>query len=242
MKDLVDNIHLGDCLDLLPHMPDKFVNLITSDLPYGNTQNNWDCIIPLDKLWEHYWRVLKPNGAVVLTASQPFTTILISSCMKYFKYTWVWDKVNKFSGHLNSKKQPLRYTEDICVFYKEQPTYNPQMIQGKPYTATSKGRKSDSYGKQTDGVTTVNTGLYYPKNIISIPGDERGTVGRIHPTQKPVALFEYLIKTYTNEGDIVLDNAIGSGTTAVAAKNLNRRFIGIEKDIKYYDFAINRIK
>ena len=232
--------HLGDCLELMPLIADESIDMILCDLPYGTTRCKWDTIIPFDRLWNEYERIIKPNGAIVLTASQPFTSALIMSNTKEYKYNWVWDKVNKFSGHLNAKKQPLRITEDICIFYSQQPTYNPIMVKGEPYKATSKGGKSSSFGKQTDGVTTINEGWYYPKNIISIKGDERGTEGRIHPTQKPVELMEYLIKTYTNEGDIVLDNCMGSGTTILAAIKNNRIGIGIEKEKQYYNVAVRR--
>jgi len=231
----------GDCLDIMPLIPDKSIDAIIADLPYGTTQNKWDSVLPLDELWKQYKRILKDNGVVVLFGSQPFTSALIMSNTKEYKYSWLWDKVNKFSGHLNAKKQPLRITEDICIFYSQQPTYNPIMVKGEPYKAISKGGKSLNFGKQTDGVTTINEGWYYPKNIISIKGDERGTEGRIHPTQKPVELMEYLVKTYTNENEIVLDNTMGSGTTGLACLKTNRQFIGIEKEKQYYDLAVRRL-
>jgi site-specific DNA-methyltransferase (adenine-specific) len=231
----------GDCLELMKFIPDGSVDMILCDLPYGTTQNKWDSIIPFEPLWEQYWRVLKRNGAVVLTAAQPFTSALIMSQVEYYKYNWVWDKVNKFSGHLNAKKQPLRITEDICVFYKNQSTYNPTMTKGVPYVAVSKGNKSANFGKQKDEIRTINSGEYYPRNLISIEGDERGTAGRVHPTQKPVALFEYLIKTYTNPGETVLDNCAGSGTTAIAALNIGRGYICIERDDEYYRRATERV-
>ena len=202
-------VWLGDCLELMKNIPDESVDMILCDLPYGSTQNKWDVIIPFDELWKLYDEKIKKNGAIVLFSSQVFTSLLICSNIKEYKYSWVWDKVNRFSGHLNAKKQPLRITEDICVFYKKQPIYNPQMIQGVPYKAKSSGGKSTNFGNQIDGVITINNGLYYPKNLISIKGDERGSVGRIHPTQKPIEICEYLIKTYTNEGDLVLDNCAG---------------------------------
>lgn len=239
---ILDTIHLGDCLEVMKRIPDGSVDMILCDLPYGTTQNKWDSVIPFADLWTHYNRVIKKNGAIILTSAQPFTTALIASNYPMFKYCWLWDKVNRISGHLNSKKQPLRVTEDICVFYEGQPTYNPQMVPGTPYKATSKGRKSDNYGKQVDEVTTINDGSYYPRNLLAIPGDERGTVGRIHPTQKPVALFEYLVKTYTLPGDTVLDNCIGSGTTAIAAINTGRRFIGIEQDPGIHRKAVDRVR
>lgn len=222
-------------------IPDGSVDLVLCDLPYGTTQCSWDSVIPLEPLWLAYKRVIKPTAVVVLTAAQPFTSLLITSNLGMFKYCWTWDKVNRVSGHLNAKKQPMRCTEDVCVFYDKNPTYNPQMTEGKPYTAISRGGKSNNYGAQSDGVTTINEGLYYPRNLVSIKADERGTVGRIHPTQKPVALMEYLIKTYTLPGQTVLDNTMGSGTTGVACMNTGRRFIGIEKDDSYFEIAKNRI-
>lgn len=232
----------GDCLERLKEVPDGSVDLVLTDLPYGTTQCKWDAVIPFEPLWERLWACLKPNGAIVLFGSFPFTAALVQSQIQYFKYQWTWDKVNKFSGHLNAKKQPLRVTEEVLVFYREQPTYNPQMVPGVPYKATSKGRKSDNYGAQKDEVTTVNNGLYYPKNLLSIPGDERGTAGRLHPTQKPVALLEYLIRTYTHPGNTVLDCTMGSGSTGVAAVNTGRDFIGVELDLKYYTLAVERIR
>ena len=232
----------GDCLELMKDIPNGSIDMILCDLPYGTTQNKWDAVIPFDLLLLQYKRVLKTNGAIVLTASQPFTSFLIVNLIELYKYSWTWDKVNKFSGHLNAKKQPLRIVEDICVFYSSQPTYNPIMIKGEPYTVISKGAKSSNFGSQIDKVKTVNEGLYYPKNLISIKGDKRGDEGRIHPTQKPIELFEYLIKTYTNENDLVLDNCAGSGTTAIACINTNRNYICMEKEQKYYDIILNRVE
>jgi DNA modification methylase len=232
---------LGDTLERMKDIPDGSVDMVMCDLPYGTTACKWDSVIPFEPLWEAYRRVCKKSTAIVLTASQPFTSALVMSNPKMFKYCWTWDKVNRVSGHLNAKKkQPMRIVEDVVVFYGDQPSYTPQMVQGKPYVAKSKGAKSSCYGAQTDGVTTLNDGNYYPRNLLSIPADERGTVGRIHPTQKPVALMEYLIKTYTNEGETVLDNTMGSGTTGVACINTGRSFIGIERDPKYFKIAQGR--
>ncbi len=222
----------GDCLEYLPTIPDKSVDLILCDLPYGTTQNKWDSIIPLDKLWKEYNRISR--GAVVLTAAQPFTSILVSSFLEGFKYEWIWQKDNG-TGFLNAKKQPLRNHESVLVFYKEQPEYNPQMTEGKPYKCKS-GRATENYGSQVS-VITENKGERYPLSIILFKRDK----DKQHPTQKPVALMEYLIKTYTNPGDLVLDNCMGSGTTGVACKNLGRAFIGIEKDPEYFKIAEERI-
>lgn len=231
----------GDCLELMATIERGSVDMILCDLPYGTTACKWDTVVSFEPLWAHYKRVIKPNGAIVLFGSQPFTSALVMSNIKMFKYQWVWDKVNKFSGHLNAKKQPMRQTEDVVVFSRGATVYNPQMFSGKPYTAISSGAKSENYGRQSDKVKTVCAGERYPRNLIAIKGDERGTVGRIHPTQKPVALCEYLIRTYTNEGETVLDNCMGSGTTGVACLNTGRDFIGIEKDAGYFDTARNRI-
>jgi len=216
--------------------------MILTDPPYGTTACKWDVVIPFEPMWIELKRVTKDNGAICLFGSEPFSSHLRMSNLKMFKYDWTWDKVNKFSGHLNAKKQPLRVSEIISIFYTKQCTYLPQMKQGKPYVAVSCGGKSQNYGKQTDKVKTVNSGLFYPKNIISINGDARGDEGRIHPTQKPVPLLEYLIKTYTLENETVLDFTAGSFSTGVACVNLGRSFIGIEKDAKYFEIGSKRIK
>lgn len=229
----------GDCLERMAEIPDGSVDMVMCDLPYGTTACKWDSVIPFEPLWAQYRRICKRNAAIVLTASQPFTSALVMSNIDWFKYCWVWDKVNRPTGHLNAKKQPLRETEDVVVFYAGQPTYNPQMVDGEPYTATG-SKKSDCYGSQKT-TTTVCTGKRYPRNVLKIEADERGTVGRIHPTQKPVALMEYLVRTYTNEGETVLDNTMGSGTTGVACVNTGRRFIGIERDEAYFALASQRI-
>jgi len=233
------NLYQGDCLILMHLIPAQSVDLILCDLPYGTTQNKWDSVIPFEPLWDHYKRICR--GAIVLTAAQPFTSALVMSNVQSFKYAWVWDKVNRPTGHLNVKKQPMRETEDVTVFYDSQPTYNPQMVKGTPYRATG-SKKSANYGEQKKSTTICDDGMRYPRNVLRIAADERGTVGRIHPTQKPVALMEYLIRTYTNEGDTVLDNCMGSGTTGVACVNTGRNFIGIEQDAKYFEIAKQRIE
>lgn len=237
MEDYLNKIILGDCLEVMKDIPDKSVDMILCDLPYGTTACKWDSIIPFEPLWEQYERVIKDNGAIVLTAAQPFTSALVMSNLKLFKYDWVWKKP-KGTGHLNAKKQPMRDKEDILVFYKRQPTYNPQMVKGEPYQSKSGKSQYEGYGKDKR-MGNNNNGLRYPKQVIEFGVVERNTV---HPTQKPVALFEYLIKTYTNEGDIVLDNCVGSGTTAIAAHNTGRFFIGIEKEPKYVEIARRRVE
>lgn len=222
----------GDCLEKLPEIPQ--IDLILADPPYGATQCTWDSIIPLKPLWVELKRIAK--GAIVLNASQPFTTTLISSNREMFKYTWVWEKTTP-TGFLNSKRQPLRVCEDVCIFYAKQPTYNPQMRQGfKPYVVMQGDTKSSCYGEQTVAVS-ASLGERYPITLLTLPKDRP----KIHPTQKPVVLMEYLIKTYTNEGETVLDFCMGSGTTGVACKNLGRKFIGIEQNRSYFNMAKERI-
>jgi len=229
----INQIYNIDCLEGMKYIDDKSIDMILCDLPYGTTACKWDTIIPLDVLWREYERIIKDNGAIVLTASQPFTTMLINSNIKLFKYCWVWEK-EQGVNFLMAKKQPLKVHEDICVFYKKQCTYNPQMTMGKPYIS-GKGDSGEVTGK-VKKIQTKNTGTRYPKSIIRF-NRERG----LHPTQKPVALFKYLIKTYTNESDLVLDNCMGSGTTAIACINTNRNYLGFELNKEYYEIAKNRI-
>lgn len=233
--------HLGDCLEIMQQIPDGSVDMILCDLPYGTTACKWDTIIPFADLWAQYERVIKPNGAIVLTASQPFTSALVMSNSGLFKYTWTWDKTTK-TNHLNARKQPLRRTEDVLVFYSRQCAYNPQGLTNgefKNYRANhfkySNGAKV--YGEQKEH-SNISSYSNYPDNLISI---SNGNHNSLHPTQKPVALFEYLIKTYTNEGDVVLDNCAGSGTTAIAAINTGRDYILIEKEPDYYNIIQERI-
>jgi site-specific DNA-methyltransferase (adenine-specific) len=229
----------GDCLELMKDIPDKSVDMILCDLPYGMTANKWDTIIPLEPLWEQYKRVIKDNGAIVLTASQPFTSMLVMSNIKWFKYEWIWDKIAA-SGHLNAKRRPLKRHENILVFYKRLPVYNPQFTKGEPYDNGFSLRESENWGKQVAVSCKNESGRRYPTSLIVKSNANRRN--RLHPTQKPVALFEYLIKTYTNEGETVLDNCMGSGTTGVACVNTNRNFIGIELDDKYFKIAKERIE
>lgn len=214
------------------------IDLILCDLPYGTTRNKWDKVIDLDKLWEHYNRIIKDNGAIVLFSQQPFSAKLIESNPKMFRYEWIWDK-QQGTGFLNAKKMPLKSHENILIFYKKPPVYNPQMRTGfKPYKAKQKSAGS-GYDKSKP-VVTISNGERYPVDIISFKRDSNGK--KVHPTQKPVALLEYLIKTYTNEGDTVLDNCMGSGSTGVACVNTNRNFIGMELSSEYYDIAKDRIE
>jgi len=316
----INKIHCGDCLELMPQIEDKSIDMILCDLPYGTTACSWDTIIPLDKLWKEYRRIISPKGSIVLTASQPFTTILTASNLSWFCYSWIWQK-EAGSNFLSAKYMPLKVHEDILVFsssndlgtneelrqyfydekvkggftnkqvnemlgyattgsgmaghyfkkdkeqfvipnktdyeklqatgYFEKPyeeveelysgglnkkTYNPQMRAGKKYTA-KQGRGSEVYGNKDNAVTTVNTGERYPITVLEFARDK----DKYHPTQKPIALFEFLVKTYTNEGETVLDNCIGAGTTAIACKNTNRNFIGIEQEQKYVDIGNERL-
>jgi len=238
MKSKISLIH-GDCLDIMPTLEAESVDLILTDPPYGTTACKWDSIIPLEPMWEQLRRVIKPNGAIVMTSAQPFTSALVMSNPKMFKYDWCWRKP-KGTGHLNAKKMPMRDKEDIVVFYAKQCTYNPQMTDGEPYKfkmGKPKANGQDCYGDYKR-VGNDNSGFRYPKQVLDF--NIHGRV-KSHPTQKPVALMEYLIKTYTNEGETVLDFTMGSGTTGVACKNLNRNFIGIEKDLKYFKIAKKRI-
>ena len=223
----------GDCLQIMKDIPDKSIDMILCDLPYGTTACKWDTIIPFEPLWEQYKRIIKDNGAIVLTASQPFTTTLINSNIKHFRYSWTWEK-EQGVNFLMAEKQPLKVHEDVCVFSKRQTVYNPQMSEGKPYIS-GKGDSGEVTGR-VKKVQTKNNGTRYPRSVIQFKR-ETG----LHPTQKPVALFEYLIKTYTNEGDLVLDNCAGSGTTGVACKNTNRNYILIEKEPEYIEIINKRL-
>lgn len=237
----MNKIYNEDCLEGMKRIPDKSVDMILCDLPYGTTRNKWDSIIPLDLLWEQYNRIIKDNGAIVLTGSQPFTTALINSNTKNFKYILIWDKVSS-TGFLNAKKQPLRRHEDILVFYKKPPTYNPiKEVRGEIRNKGSynhrKGDGDSCYGSFKNIETRNNE--YYPTSILKFSNANQQS--KIHTTQKPVELFEYLIKTYTNEDETILDNCMGSGTTAIACLNTNRNFIGFELDETYFNLANERI-
>ena len=230
---MIQLIH-GDCLEKMADIADGSVDMILCDLPYGTTACKWDTIIPFELLWAQYSRIAKRSAAIVLTASQPFTTALIASNMREFRYTWVWEKEQGVNFML-AKKQPLKVHEDVCVFYRDLPAYSPQMTAGRPYVS-GKGNSGEVTGCR-EKVQTINDGTRYPRSI-----QQFGRQTGIHPTQKPVALMEYLIRTYTQEGETVLDNCMGSGTTGVACINTGRKFIGIERDEKYFQIATDRIK
>ena len=234
------NLMLGDCLERMKEIPDGSVDLILADPPYGTTACKWDSIIDLPSMWEQLKRIIKPNGAIALFGSEPFSSALRMSNIKQYRYDWIWEKP-KGTGHLNAKKQPLRYTENIHVFYKKQCLYHPQKTNGhKPSNINGRRRKKTTvYGVFHNIISGGQTDRY-PKNILKF-NNVNSAHGIVHPTQKPVALMEYLIRTYTQEGETVLDFVMGSGTTGLAAKNLNRNFIGIEKDAGYFEIAKQRL-
>jgi site-specific DNA-methyltransferase (adenine-specific) len=241
-------ILLGDCLELMNDIPNGNIDMILADLPYGTTACKWDTIIPFDKLWEQYERIIKPNGAIVLTASQPFTTELINSKRTLFRYEMIWAK-NMPTGAFNANKMPMKSHENVLVFYKSLPTYNPQK--------TKRTEKELKRFMKEPIVTKIENSVYgsFDRTVLGRDAEMKNPNSLLlfdvvngrsgdkqpHPTQKPVALFEYLIKTYTNEGDIVLDNCAGSGTTAIACLKTNRQFIVMEKEQKYYDIILKRV-
>lgn len=225
---------LGDCFERMADLPDSSVDMILCDLPYGTTQNKWDAVIPFDPLWKEYWRVAKPSAAVVLTAAQPFTSALVMSQVDKFRYDWTWRKTS-ITGVLNAKRQPVRNHEDILIFSEKPISYRPQGLVRKA-SETKQGGSSSNYGKRSDK-SYVQEWTNYPRSVLEI-SSERG----FHPTQKPVELFEYLIRTYTDEGMTVLDNCAGSGTTAIAAERSNRRWVCIERDPRYFALATERVR
>lgn len=231
------NLMHGDCLEMMKLIPDGSVDMVLCDLPYGTTQNGWDSLIPFPELWAEYKRVGKENCAFVLTAQPPFDKVLGCSNLAMLKYEWIWEKT-KATGHLNAKKQPMKAHENVLVFYGKQATYNPQKTEGKPYKGSGGGSKNDNYGDFEAVREGSQDGSRYPRSVIQFAHESKP----VHPTQKPVALMEYLIRTYTNEGYTVLDNTMGSGTTGVAAANTGRKFIGIERDDKYFAIAQKRIE
>ena len=234
----------ADCFDVFPFIEDKSIDAIICDLPYGTTACKWDVVIPFEPLWEQYKRIIKDRGAIVLFGSQPFTSTLVMSNLKMFKYEWIWEK-DKPNNFALANKQPMKYHENILVFYEKQPTFNKQLEPRKgggksrfKYPVDNSKRKSEHNNIQDD-VKMFNPDLKNPSSIQFISTGRRQDL--IHPTQKPVKLMEYLIRTYTNEGDMVLDNTMGSGTTNLAALKLNRKSIGIEKEKQYYDVAVRRL-
>jgi len=234
MSNSITKLLHGDCLDRMQDIPDGSVDLVLTDPPYGTTACKWDSVIPFEPMWKQLKRLIKPNGAIVLFGSEPFSSALRMSNIDEYKYDWIWKKHH--TGQLNSKTQPLRENECISVFYKVQCLYNPQFSKGNPYEVIRKNYTgSEAFGKQNDH-NTVSDGRRYPKSILSYK-----EIMKFHPTQKPVALMAYLIKTYTNEGDTVFDGFMGSGTTGVACRNTYRNFIGIELDEKYFKIAKGRI-
>lgn len=231
------NLIFDDCLNALPKIEDNSIDMILCDLPYGTTAASWDSIIPIVPLWEQYHRICKENSAMVFTASQPFTTLLIHSNIKNFKYEWIWEKPQG-TNPLNAKIMPLKSHENIVVFYRKKPIYNPQMWLSTPYSGFKSNTKKigEIYGDVKSVHRDNPEGLRYPKTVLRFSQDKG-----LHPTQKPLDLMRYLIRTYTNEGDVVLDNAMGSGTTGVACQIENRDFIGIENNETYFEIAKSRM-
>ena len=235
------NLYLGDCLEILPTLADSSIDMVCCDLPYGTTHNKWDSVIPLDRLWEEYRRVCKPNSAIVLFSQGVFTAKLICSNLDAFKFKYVWVKGGAPTGFLNANRQPLRQHEDICVFSHGSLPYHPVMWQSRtPYKSYKRKNRSatSNYSDYKTGVVTHNKGDRHPTDVIYAQSRQRP---RMHPTQKPTSLCRWLIRTYTNEKDVILDNAFGSGTTLVAAKMENRKFEGMELEPQYYDGASERI-
>ena len=240
--ELLNKVYKGDCLDIMKNIPDKSINMILCDLPYGVTKNKWDSVIDLKLLWEQYERIIKDNGVIILFGQDKFSAKLMLSNEKMHRYNLIWQKTTP-TGHLNAKKMPLRSHEDLLVFYKKLPVYNPQKTTGhkrKVSTAKHKinSKKTTNYGEH--GLTTYDSTERYPKSVLTFATDKQKS--SLHPTQKPVLLLEFLIKSFTNEGDLVLDNAAGSGSTGVACKNTNRNFLLIEKEEEFYNIINERIK
>lgn len=223
---------------------DESIDMILCDLPYGTTKCKWDSIISLEELWKQYCRIIKENGAIVLFAQTPFDKVLGASNLKMLRYEWIWEKTQA-TGHLNAKKMPMKAHENLLVFYKKLPTYDPQMTEGhEPIHSYTKyittQNNTEIYGKMNKEISGGGETIRYPRSVLTFPSDKQTCY--LHPTQKPLALCEYMVKTYTNEGDLVLDNCMGSGTTGLSCKNLNRKFIGIEKEEEYFNIAKDRLK
>lgn len=233
----LNRIYNEDCLEGMRRIPDKSVDMILCDLPYGTTRNKWDSIIPLEPLWSEYERIIKDNGAIVLTAQTPFDKVLGASNLKLLKYEWIWLK-DQGTGHLNAKKMPLKNHENILIFYKKLPTYTPQMMgeEVRKVRRSGNASKTTNYGRFVEVAESEYVGRY-PVSVQRFGRDPE----KLHPTQKPVELFRYLIRTYTNPGETILDNCMGSGTTAVAATLEGRNFIGFETDVGYVDIANQRL-
>ena len=230
----------GDCLELMKNIPDGSVDMILCDLPYGTTNNKWDSVIPFSDLWNNYERIIKYNGCIALFSQMPFSAMLVMSNPKLFRYEWIWNKTLA-QGFLNANKMPLRSHENILIFYKKLPTYNPQKTKGMPYNkGIRKANCTSNYGNIGENNGINATGERFPVDVLNFSNANHKN--QKHPTQKPVALLEYLIKTYTNEGETVLDNCMGSGSTGVACVNTNRNFIGIELDEGYFNIAKKRIE
>ena len=238
---LVSNVDLmhGDCLKVLYDLPDKSIDMVCCDMPYGTTRCKWDSVLPLDMIWHHYSRIVKDNGAIVLFAQTPFDKVLGSSNLKMLKYEIIWEKTNA-TGHFNAKKMPMKAHENILVFYDKLPTYNPQKTSGHVRKTAHKKitLNSEVYNDNT-AATDYDSTDRYPRSVQVFSSDKQ--VIRLNPTQKPIALIEYLIKTFTNHGDTVLDHCMGSGTAGVACINLGRKFVGVEKDEKQFNQAVARI-
>lgn len=240
----INEIYKGDCLELMPKfVDDKSVDMIFCDLPYGTTKCKWDSVIDLPKLWSEYERVIKDNGVILLFAQTPFDKVLGASNLKLLKYEWIWEKTQA-TGHLNAKKMPMKAHENILVFYKKLPTYNPQKTNGhKPINSYTKYIKTQNnteiYGEMKREISGGGETDRYPRSVLTIASDKQTSC--LHPTQKPLSLIEYMIRTYTNEGDLILDNTCGSGTTGLGAKNLNRNYIMMEQDPEHYETACKRV-
>lgn len=237
-----NTLHQGDCLDIMKSLDNQSVDMILCDLPYGSSKCKWDIIIPFEPLWEEYKRITKSNGAIVLTATQPFASLLICSNLEAFKYDWVWHKTTS-TGHLNSKIMPMRSHEAVLVFGYSKIKYNPQKTYGHIRKVSLARHKRNSiqteiYG--THGLSSYDSTERFPRSVLTFKTDKQKQ--HLHPTQKPVSLFEYLIRTYTDEGDLVLDNCAGSGTTGIACINTKRQYILIEKELKYCEIIATRIK